>query len=100
MSVEDEAELDKSVLRTKLEELEHKIKFLDSRAQTKDDLTRTDAETMNDMRHRYADLSKRHDEMLQRYMSTVEENRSLRTTSNFTSTPKEQKVRLLQFYVI
>jgi len=44
------------------------------------------------MKVKYADLSKRHDETLQKYISTVEENRSLRTSQ--TSTPiKEHKVK-------
>ena len=91
MTVEDEADLDKSALTTKLEKLEHRLTFLDSRAQNYDDLTRKAAETEEEMKYKYADLSKRHDETLQKYINTVEENRSLRTSQ--TSTPiKEQRV--------
>ena len=97
MTVEDEADLDKTTLRSKLEELEGKLRFLDTRAQNYDDINKKASETEDSLKLKYADLSKRHDETLQKYIFSVEENRSLRSSQ--TSTPiKEQKVIVYNCY--
>ena len=99
LNVEDELDLDKSALRSKLEELEGKMRYLDSRAQNYDDISRKAAENEDTLRSKYADLAKRHDETLQKYMNMAEENRSLRKMSNQATPVKEQKVfkKLIKF---
>ena len=101
LNVEDELDLDKSALRSKLEELEGKMRYLDSRAQNYDDISRKAAENEDTLRSKYADLAKRHDETLQKYMNMAEENRSLRKMSNQATPVKEQRVfkKLIKFLI-
>lgn len=82
---EDEADLDKSTLQTQLDDLEGRLRYLDTRAQNYDDVTRRAVETEDHLKQKYADLSRRHDETLQKYINSIEENKSLRTSQ--VSTP-------------
>ena len=74
-----------------LEELEGKMRYLDSRAQNYDDISRKAAENEDTLKLKYADLARRHNETLQKYSSMQAENRSLREQSN-QSTPVKEKV--------
>ena len=74
-----------------LEELEGKMRYLDSRAQNYDDISRKAAENEDTLKLKYADLARRHNETLQKYSTMQAENRSLREQSN-QSTPVKEKV--------
>ena len=88
LNVEDELDLDKTALRGKLEELERQTKYLESRAQNYDDLSRKATENEDNMRLKYADLAKRHDETLAKYLGVAEENKILKKFAQ-TSTPNK-----------
>ena len=81
----DELDLDKSDLRNKLEELEGKTRYLESRAQNNDYISKKAAENEDLMRLKYADLAKRHDDVLAKYMGIQEENKILRKLQNTPS---------------
>ena len=65
---EDEADLDKSALQEQLEDLEGRLRYLDTKAQNYDDISRKTAETEEHLKQKYAELSKRHAEILQKYI--------------------------------
>ena len=67
------------------------MRYLDSRAQNYDDISRKAAENEDTLKLKYADLARRHNETLQKYSSMQAENRSLREQSN-QSTPVKEKV--------
>ena len=88
----DELDLDKSDLRNKLEELEGKTRYLESRAQNNDYISKKAAENEDLMRLKYADLAKRHDDVLAKYMGIQEENKILRKLQNTPSNEVHSQV--------
>ena len=72
------------------------MRYLDSRAQNYDDISRKAAENEDTLKLKYADLARRHNETLQKYSTMQAENRSLREQSN-QSTPVKEKVIRLEF---
>jgi multidrug efflux pump subunit AcrA (membrane-fusion protein) len=91
---EDEADLDKSALQEQLEDLEGRLRHLDTKAQNYDDISRRTAETEDQLKHKYAELSKRHAEILQKYIGLSEENKSLRSSQGSTPLHETQRTKV------